>query len=425
MAKVLIIDAAPMFRDFIQDKLRAEKIEVETATSREAFTRLVKILPELVILNIERFSDSHPIDPAIIEFMEKKSQDPNAGKTPVIVTGPEIDSKEIARLIPFGMVKYFKRPVKFDVFFDSLGKYLPGIFTVDPTPCVLDVHLNNSIIFIEVAMGLNREKITLLKYKLADIIEKNSVAYPKVILMMTSLNLSFVDGMNLELLFNSILSNKKIIRPNMKILSLDSIVADLVQGHEEYAGIEVVKSLSKVLDSLVDREKGDNMADLISDNILSAKEVDEDSTVEMRFSTDTDNAEEIKKDEGSTIRVAVVDDDQIIRLLVQKAFSSIGASTDLYDSGTNFVKTVIDEQSKSYDVIILDIFMEGVNGLEVLLKLREKKVATPVIVYSQAFKKEMIVKSLSLGAKSYLLKPQNPDALVKKAMEVLNAGGTK
>ena len=61
------------------------------------------------------------------------------------------------------------------------------------------------------------------------------------------------------------------------------------------------------------------------------------------------------------------------------------------------------------------------NTREISAKLKENKISIPVIVYSQAFKRDMIVKALSLGARSYLLKPQKPEALVQKAMEVLNA----
>lgn len=423
MAKVFIIDANPMFSDFLKDKFAIERIEVETVTHRDAFTKLINALPELIILNIEKYSDTKPINPLVLELLQKKMKDPNIKKTPIIVTGPQLDRKEIAKLVQFGVIKYFKKPIKFDVLFESLGKILNGAFAIDSTPCVLDVHLNNNIIFIEVAMGLNREKISLLKYKLAEIIEKNELSMPKVILMMTSLTLSFVDGMNIELLFNTILSHQRIFKNNLKVLSLDSIVEELVEGHPEYEGIQVAKNLSTILSSLVDQRDDDNVEDLISENILSASEdsEDSDSAMEMRFATDSEDAESQLETEGATIKIAIVDDDQIIRTLVKKAFSKIGAVSDLYPNGRDFLTEVVLKKEKIYDLVILDIFMEGVNGFDVLLKLKENKITIPVIIYSQAFKREIIIKALALGARSYLLKPQKPEALIQKAMEVLNA----
>ncbi|BDC95409.1 response regulator [Treponema saccharophilum] len=430
MAKVLIIDAAPMLRDFVKEKLSSERVEVETATNRDAYTKMINTLPDLIILNIDKHSSGNPINENIVDFFQKKSRDPNSKTTPIIITGPNLSTEAVAKLVQFGVIKYFKKPIKFDVFFDAIGKQLNGIFSIDTTPCVLDLHLNdnNNVIFIEVAMGLNREKISLLKYKISELINANDLSYPKVILMMTSLSLSFVDGMNLELLFNNILADNRISRKNVKVLSLDSIVSELIEGHPEYEGIEVTKDLSTILNSIVtpkNSSSGANVADVISDNILTATAETQDSeSMGMRFATDTETAEELKS-EGTTLRVAAVDDDQIVRALIHKAFLSIGAETDLFASGREFVEKVVEKKEKHYDIIILDIFMNDMNGFEVLIKLKENTIATPVIVYSQAIKRDMIVKSLSLGARSYVLKPQKPENIVKKAMEVLNAGKTE
>ena len=52
MKKVLIIDAPPLFREFLKEKLTAEKIEVEMAQGdRDAFTKLLSIMPDLLIVN--------------------------------------------------------------------------------------------------------------------------------------------------------------------------------------------------------------------------------------------------------------------------------------------------------------------------------------------------------------------------------------
>lgn len=420
MAKVLIVDAAPIFRDFITDKLEVENIQIEFANERDAYLKLNNIFPDLIILNIKRYSESAAINPLIIDFLKKKIEDKNMRSVPVIVTGPQIEKEEISQLLKYGMIKYFKHPIKYDALFDALGRVLKKPFAMDTTPSVMDVHLNNNIIFIEVAMGLNREKIFLLRYKIEELIEKNGITIPKVILMMTSLSLSFVDGMNLEFLFDTIKKNPKISNKNIKVLTLDDIVAELVEGHEEYKGIEVAKNLSTILNSLVVSDG--SVEDVISDNILSVsdKSDKEDNAIEMRFTSDSDKEDALDQ-AGSTLSIAIVDDDNIIRVLTQKAFLNIGATSDLFASGKEFVEMAIEKREKKYDLIMLDIFMDEMDGFTVLGLLKKSKIDTPVIIYSQAFKREMIVKALSLGARSYLLKPQKAEAIIQKAMEVLNA----
>ncbi|MBQ7159093.1 MAG: response regulator, partial [Treponema sp.] len=74
-------------------------------------------------------------------------------------------------------------------------------------------------------------------------------------------------------------------------------------------------------------------------------------------------------------------------------------------------------------LIILDIFMPGLSGLEVLSKLAQRQTTMPVIVYSQAIQREAVMKALQLGAKAYLVKPQKPETILAKCVEILRIEG--
>ena len=65
--------------------------------------------------------------------------------------------------------------------------------------------------------------------------------------------------------------------------------------------------------------------------------------------------------------------------------------------------------------------MPGISGFEILSKLKTSPDAPPIIVYSQATQREVVIQALSLGASSYLVKPQKPDVIISKAIEVLHA----
>ena len=62
-------------------------------------------------------------------------------------------------------------------------------------------------------------------------------------------------------------------------------------------------------------------------------------------------------------------------------------------------------QSGSYEVIVLDIMMPGMNGLEVLTKLRAKNIKTPVLMLTAKGELEDRVAGLDAGADDYLPKP--------------------
>ena len=414
MKSVLIVDASPMFREFLKDKFAEEKIQVSfSQEQRDAITKIINLLPDLIILNIDEMYD----EAALMDFLQKKDSDPNASRIPMVAVGPTIDRSQIAIFAQYGIIKYFAKPVKFDIFFESIGRILKVAFSMDITPCVLDLHKNNDIIFIEVAQGLNREKLFLLKYKLSEMIDRNEIDNPKVVLMLSNLDLTFVDGLNIELLIDNILAHPSVQTKNVKVLSFSSFMKELIDGHPKYNGIEITTDLSRILNSLVDSSITSSVSDLINDQILQSRGVQSEGSIEMIFYSDSGVPDDTPHDENEPVKVAIVDDDIVILNLLKGTFESIGTECDTFLSGTEFLTGV---NKFKYDLIILDILMPGISGFDTLRRLQVLPNIAPIIVYSQAVQKEMAIQALSLGAKTYLIKPQKPEVIIQKAKELLN-----
>ena len=75
--------------------------------------------------------------------------------------------------------------------------------------------------------------------------------------------------------------------------------------------------------------------------------------------------------------------------------------------------------SVQYDCIILDIMLPKVNGLEVLKRLREKKIDTPVLLLTAKITTEDKVLGLDMGADDYLSKPFNTEELLARIRALL------
>ena len=409
--QVLIINAAPMFREFLREKLNSENVGVEVADGRlDSFSKVVRILPDLIVIDVENSFEE------IMDLLERKAADPNAKRIPVIVSGPVMERAQIASLVQYGVVKYFSKPIKFDIFFEAIGKILRVNLSMDTTPCVLEIHHNGNIIFVEVAQGLNREKISLLKYKISEMIDAYKIRDPKLIVMMTNLQLSFVDGINVELLLDTVTSDERIHRRNIKVLSLESFMDEFLDGHGEYTGVKVIKDLTSALGSLIGRnDSGLDATDIIADSILAGDDEEAAGMVDIRFGGDT--GDDSLNSEGSLLTVAIIDDDEIVRKILTQAFVSVGITVEAFDSGAAFAQAI---QSKTYNLAILDLFMQGLSGFDILKQLKATGKNIPVIVYSQAVQREYVIQALSFGAKGYLAKPQKPEVILKKAMEVLH-----
>lgn len=417
MKEVLLIDGSHLFREFLKEKLAEEQVHLENATgNRDAYTKIITMLPSLIIIEA---NDSLNSD--IMDLLEKKRNDPNARRKPVILIGPKIERSKAATLAEYGVVKYFTKPIRFDVFFEAIGSILRQSFSFDETPCILDIHINGNLIFVEIARGLNREKLFLIKYKISEIITLHKLVNPKVILMLTNLQLSFVDGANLELLFDNITADERLSKRNIKVLSLDDFVADLIEGHPQYHGIEVAHNLQHILNSLVDgsRSSGTNITDFVSDKILMSEKGTDDGDAEIRFGEQT---KDTSASTGNLLKIAIVDDDVIVRKILQSTFSAISGDCSLYQNGTEFVKAIISEQK--FDLIILDLYINDMDGMSILRTLQKHNVMTPVIIYSQATQREMIFQAMSLGAKDFIEKPKKPEEILRRAVKVLHSSAS-
>ena len=413
MKQVLLIDASPLFHDYLKDKLQAEQIGVETAVgNRDAYTKLLSSMADLIIIDVEKNFD------VLVDFLEKKRRDPNACKTPIIMVGPSKPRVEVAALSKYTVVKYFSKPIKFDIFFSAIGKILHANFVLDNTPSVIEVHCNGNVIFIEAARGLNKDKIQILRYRIEELINTNNLKEPKVLLMISGLTLTFADGYNLELLFDNILADKRIMQKNIKVLTLDTFTKELLEGHPQYNSIEIAESLDSVINSLIDTSLGHDVNTTISEKLLVSNDNNALSEVETRFNMDIENPKEDEKAQGETLKVAIVDDDSIIIKLIQNAFTPLSAKVEPFQAGIKFLEAT---KTQTFDIVILDLFIPDMNGLDILRTLQKERFKTPIIVYSQATTRDAVVQALSMGASSYIVKPQKPDVIVQKAVEVLNA----
>ncbi len=409
--QVLIINAAPMLREFLKEKFISENVSVELSDGRlDSVSKMVRTLPDLIIIDVQSSFDE------IMDLLERKMTDPNAKRIPVIVSGPEMERAAISSLVQYGVVKYFSKPIKFDVFFEAIGKIIRVNLSMDTTPCVLEIHHNGNIVFIEIAQGLNREKISLLKYKISEMIDNYKIKEPKVIVMMTNLQLSFVDGINVELLLDTIIADNRIQRRNIKVLSLDNFMDEFIDGHAEYVGVKVIKDLTTALGALVGKSNGGEATDIIADSILAGDDDETTGFGDIRFGAEGGDGASLSS-EGSLLNIAIVDDDEVVRTILSQSFSSLGIAAEVFDSGAKFAQAI---QSKDYDLAVLDIFMQGVSGFDILNQLRSREKSIPVIVYSQAVQREYVIQALSLGAKGYLAKPQKPEVIIRKAMEILH-----
>lgn len=117
-------------------------------------------------------------------------------------------------------------------------------------------------------------------------------------------------------------------------------------------------------------------------------------------------------------KILTVDDSKTIRMIVKKAFSSYNC--DLYEA-ENGVEGLALAAKEVPDLIILDITMPVMTGIEMLEKLKAEKELKeiPVIMLTAESGKENVMKIVKMGVKDYIVKPFKGEQLVERAKGVL------
>ena len=109
-------------------------------------------------------------------------------------------------------------------------------------------------------------------------------------------------------------------------------------------------------------------------------------------------------------KILLVDDDASIRLLVSDVLTDQGLSVTPAASGEEALKIL--EQGQ-FDLILLDIMMEGMDGLEVCRRVRDQ-VDCPILFLSAKDSSQDVLKGLGLGADDYLTKPFEIEVLAAR-----------
>jgi len=116
-------------------------------------------------------------------------------------------------------------------------------------------------------------------------------------------------------------------------------------------------------------------------------------------------------------RIMVVDDDQVARLLLAKVLDLGGYETFMVDSGTRALEEIA---KRPCDLIILDLEMPGMKGMELLERLLGLYPGLRVIILTAYGSMDTAIQALRYKVDDYLLKPTSPGDILKSVQKVLS-----
>lgn len=113
--------------------------------------------------------------------------------------------------------------------------------------------------------------------------------------------------------------------------------------------------------------------------------------------------------------ILVVDDEERIRRLLRMYLEKEGFQIDEAKDGETALQMAIDHD---YDLIILDVMMPGMDGMEVCHEMRLRK-STPIIMLTAKGEETNRVQGFEMGADDYVVKPFSPREIVYRVKAIL------
>src|SRR5690242_16094351 len=115
-------------------------------------------------------------------------------------------------------------------------------------------------------------------------------------------------------------------------------------------------------------------------------------------------------------RILVVDDEEKLRRVIELQLSTAGFEVDKAASAEEALKLV-----ERADLVLTDLKLPGMDGLELLAAIRRQNMLSPVVVMTAFGSIEIAVQAMKAGAADFLLKPFSLDhlmAVIQKALEL-------
>lgn len=115
--------------------------------------------------------------------------------------------------------------------------------------------------------------------------------------------------------------------------------------------------------------------------------------------------------------ILLIDDHPMLRNGVKQLIKTINNFEVIGETGSGLEGVMLAE-TLDPDIILLDINMNDVNGLEILRYLREKNISARIIIFTVSDAKEDIITAIKTGADGYLLKDMEPENLLKALIDI-------
>ncbi|MBS0181292.1 MAG: response regulator transcription factor [Nitrospira sp.] len=122
------------------------------------------------------------------------------------------------------------------------------------------------------------------------------------------------------------------------------------------------------------------------------------------------------------MRVLVIEDETKVGSFIKRALEEESYAVDFCEDGAKGLEMAL---AINYDLLVVDVMLPSMSGLDVLKNIRRERIHTPVLILSAQSQIDQRVKGLDAGADDYLTKPFAIDELLARVRALLRRGASE
>ena len=120
---------------------------------------------------------------------------------------------------------------------------------------------------------------------------------------------------------------------------------------------------------------------------------------------------------NNTANILIVDDEEVVRLSHLRSLQSVNCNARVAEDGIKALEVM---EQQALDVILLDLRMPDLDGMEVLRTIKDRWPESEVVIITGYPTIESAKEAVRLGAQNYMAKPVGPDEVIKATHEAMN-----
>jgi signal transduction histidine kinase len=117
-------------------------------------------------------------------------------------------------------------------------------------------------------------------------------------------------------------------------------------------------------------------------------------------------------------QLLIVNDDPGFRILLAGSLEDVGFDATETNDSEEALRLI---REKTFDLALLDVKMPNIDGIELLKILRKESPTTDCVMVAERLEMQLAIEAIKLGAKDFLLKPQNVEELVSRIKTIMRA----